>query len=244
MTSGPSNGAGPQRLPPACAAVPRPALDAASEAAAERMPDPAAVAEFLRAHPAFLAERPELYRALDPPHRVHGERMADHMAAMLTAERRRVRGLEAEIDAAVNAERAGHGLTIRVRLAVLALMRCGDVPEAVTQEMPALLGIETCTLLSEAPDRRGVVRLRRGDAARLLPAGRDAVVRPAPAEAELIHQEAAPLVKRDALARVPVWTGHPTLLALGARDPNALPAKQSTATLAFLGRAVAAALAR
>ena len=48
----------------------------------------------------------------------------------------------------------------------------------------------------------------------------------------------------DALARVPVWTGHPTLLALGARDPNALPAKQSTATLAFLGRAVAAALAR
>ncbi len=69
-------------------------------------------------------------------------------------------------------------------------------------------------------------------------------MRPSPTDAELIHQEAAPLVKRDALARVPVWTGHPMLLALGARDPNALPAKQSTATLAFLGRAVAAALAR
>ena len=143
---------------------------------------------------------------LDPPRRVHGERLADHMAAMLAAERRRVRGLEAEIDAAVSAERAGHGLTIRVRLAVLALMRCGDVPEAVTQEMPALLGIETCTLLSEAPDRRGVVRLPRGAAARLLRPGLDAAVRPAPLEAELIHQEAAPLVKRDALVRVPVWT--------------------------------------
>jgi hypothetical protein len=215
-----------------------------AEADAERSPEASAVAAFLRAYPEFLAERPELYRALDPPRRVHGDRMADHMAAMLAAERRRVRGLEAEMNAALNAERAGHGLTIRVRLAVLALMRCGDVPEAVTQEMPALLGIETCTLLSEAPDRRGVVRLQRGAAARLLPPGRDAAVRPQPTDAELIHQEAAPLVKRDALARVPVWTGHPTLLALGARDPNALPAKQSTATLAFLGRAVAAALAR
>jgi hypothetical protein len=49
---------------------------------------------------------------------------------------------------------------------------------------------------------------------------------------------------RDALVRVPVWTGHPTLMALGARDPQALPTRQATATLAFLGRAVAAALAR
>ena len=46
-----------------------------------------AVAAFLRAHPEFLAERPELYRALTPPRRVHGEALADHMAAMLIAER-------------------------------------------------------------------------------------------------------------------------------------------------------------
>lgn len=216
----------------------------APEAADAELPTAPAVAAFLRAHPEFLAEHPDLFRALDPPKRVHGERMADHMAAMLAAERRRVRGLESEMAAALNAERAGHGLTIRVRLAVLALMRCGDVPETVTQEMPALLGVETCTLLSEAPDRRGVVKLPRGAAARLLRPGRDAAVRPQPTDAELIHQEAAPLVRRDALSRVPVWTGHPTLLALGARDPNALPTRQATATLAFLGRAVAAALAR
>jgi len=86
-------------------------------------------------HPEFLAERPELYRSLSPPRRVHGERVADHMAAMLTAERRRVRSLEAEVDAAVTAGRAGYGLTIRVRLAVLALMRSTDVIETVTQEL-------------------------------------------------------------------------------------------------------------
>jgi uncharacterized protein YigA (DUF484 family) len=208
------------------------------------LPAPEAVTAFLQAHPDFLAERPDLFRLLDPPRRIHGERLADHMAAMLYAERRRVRSLEAEMDAAVTAGRAGHGLTIRVRLAVLALMRCQDVVETVTQELPALLGIETCTLLGEAPDRRGVVRLPRGMVARLLGPGKDALVRPTLTETELLHQEAAALVTRDALARVPVWTGHPTLLAIGARDPGALPARQATATLAFLGRAVAAALAR
>jgi uncharacterized protein YigA (DUF484 family) len=223
------------------APLPGPRLDALSEA---ELPAPEAVIAFLHANPEFLAERPELYRALAPARRVHGERLADHMAAMLAAERRRVRSLEAEMEAAVTAGRAGHGMTIRVRLAVLALMRAQDVTETVTQEVPALLGLETCTLLSESPDRRGVVKLPPGAVARLLGPGRDALVRPAPDNIDLLHQEAAPLVVRDALARVPLWTGKPTLLALGARDPAALPARQVTATLAFLGRAVAAAMAR
>jgi uncharacterized protein YigA (DUF484 family) len=208
------------------------------------LPEAEAVAAFLAAHPDFLAERPDLYRILTPPRRVHGERLADHMAAMLSAERRRVRSLEAEMEAAVAVGRAGNGLNVRVRLAVLALMRAQDVTETVTQEVPALLGVETCTLLSEQPDRRGIVKLPRGTVARLLGPGRDAVVRAVPTETELLHQEAAPLVARDALARVPLWTGQPTLLALGARDPAALPARQANATLAFLGRVVAAAMAR
>lgn len=48
------------------------------------------------------------------------------------------------------------------------------------------------------------------------------------------------LGEREALARMQVWADHPALLALGARDPNALLVKQSTANLAFLGRVVAA----
>jgi hypothetical protein len=79
-----------------------------------------------------------------------------------------------------------------------------DVPETVTQELPALLGIETCTLLSEAPDRRGVLPLPRGAVARLLGRGRDAVVRTMPLEVDMLHAEAAPLVVRDALVRVPL----------------------------------------
>jgi uncharacterized protein YigA (DUF484 family) len=241
VTAIPFSGAG--RVP---LADPQPAAGLAPELAAGLAPDlaPEAVIAFLQAHPDFLAERPDLFRALSPPQRIHGERLADHMAAMLQAERRRVRSLEAEVDAAVTAGRAGYGLTIRVRLAVLALMRAQDVVETVTQELPALLGIESCTLLAETPDRRGIPKLPRGMVSRLLGPGRDALVRGTVSDAELLHQEAASLVMRDALVRVPVWTGQPTLMVLGARDPQTLPTRQATATLAFLGRAVAAALAR
>ena len=51
-------------------------------------------------------------------------------------------------------------------------------------------------------------------------------------------------VRRDALARVSLANGPPTLIALGAREPGALPVRQSVAVLAFLGRAVGAALSR
>jgi len=208
------------------------------------LPAPEAVAEFLRAHPDFLASQPDLYWALEPPVRIHGERIADHMAAMIAAGRRRMRAIEAELLANVSARRVDLHLSAQIRLAVMALMRAHDIVDAVTEELPALLGIETCTLLSEAPDRPGVIKLPRGAVTRLVGRGRDALVRAAPTEVELLHQSAAPLVVRDALVRVPTWNSQPTLLALGARDPASLSTKQPTATLAFLGRVVGAALAR
>lgn len=224
---------------------PLPAADIQPDLRAEE------VEAFLRANPAFLAGRPELYRILAPPRRVHGEQLTDHMAAMLEAERSRTRAIEAEMRAAVEAGRAGAGLSLRIRLAVLALMRAPDVLDALTQEVPALLGVETCSLCAEpwcgpllGPRQAGARPLPAGSVTRLIGRGRDAVVRANPSETVLLHAEAAPLVLRDALARVPMAAGPPMLIAVGAREPGALPARQSVAVLAFLGRAVAAALSR
>ncbi|WP_219760811.1 hypothetical protein [Roseomonas alba] len=204
---------------------------------------------YLRANPGFLSERPDIYRVLMPPRRLHGENLADHMAAMLAAERGRARALESEFVAAIEAGRAGAALSLRVRLAVLALMRAPDVMEAVTQEVPALLGVETCTLAAEpgigpVPLPAGMLRLPRGAVARLVGHGRDAVVRTSPTDLEMLHAEAAPLVERDALARVPLPLGPPALIAVGAREAASLPLRQTVSVLAFLGRAVAAALSR
>ncbi|MBU8543212.1 MULTISPECIES: DUF484 family protein [Roseomonadaceae] len=229
-------------------------LDPSLDAMAEE------VAAYLRDHPDFLARRPELYRALVPPRRIHGENLADHMMAMVAAERSRTRALEAEVLAAVEDGRAGATLVMRVRLAVLALMRARDVVESVTQELPALMRVESCNLLAEpspaAPDRQrppelafafrraGILPLPAGAVTRLVGRGRDARVRTEVTEATLLHAEAAALVTRDALVRVPLACGTPCLLALGARDAVALPTRQVATTLAFLGRTVAAALSR
>jgi uncharacterized protein YigA (DUF484 family) len=209
------------------------------------------VAAFLVANPDFLAHRPELYRALAPPRRVHGENLADHMVAVVAAERARPSTIEAEMQEALAHGRAGAGLALRVRLAVLALVRARDIADTIGQELPPLLRVESCTLLAEPQraDRSGLPRqsvraLPEGAVARLLGPGRDARIRTEPTETELLHAEAAPLVVRDALVRVPLCCGTPCLLALGARDAATLPARQAAQTLAFLGRAVAAALSR
>lgn len=209
------------------------------------------VAAFLVANPDFLARRPDLYRALTPPRRIHGENLADHMAAMVAAERARLRAIEAEMQSALADGRAGAGLALRVRLAVLALMRSRDVVETVTQEWPPLLRVDACSLLAEPRPgrlntlpRQGFRQLPEGAVARLVGTGREARIRTEVSEAELLHAEAAPLVARDALVKVPLWCGTPCLLAIGARDTAALPARQSAQTLAFLGRAIAAALTR
>ena len=86
--------------------------------------------------------------------------------------------------------------------------------------------------------------LPRGMVEKLLGRGRDVLVRDKPEDADALHGEAAGLIARDALIRVVVAQQPLMLLALGARDASALPARHGTEPLVFLGRAVAAAISR
>ncbi len=205
--------------------------------AARPLPEAAAsdlVAGFLRAHPAWLAEHPELYRLLAPPRRVHGEVLTDHMAAMLRAERTHAAEL-------IDAGRAAAGMAGRVQEAVLALMGAPDPVECVAAELPGLLGIDAVALCVEE-QRPGCQKLPRGTVRRLLD-GRDVVFRAAPPDAAILHAEAVRLALHDALVRVP-GAGAPMLLALASRDARALDPAQGSGALGFLGRAVAVALGR
>jgi len=208
-------------------------------------PDSALTAEeveaFLRAHPHFLAERPALYRVLAPPLRVHGEKLADHMAAMLRAERTHAAAMAERADGVLAAGRAAAGLAARVQDAVLALLHAEDAAECVTAELPALLRVDAMSLCLEA-FLPGARILPSGTVARVL-GSRGAVFREAPDELPLLHGEAAALAHRDALVRLP-GDGPPGLLALAARDAAALDPAQGTGALNFLARAVAARLGR
>jgi uncharacterized protein YigA (DUF484 family) len=192
------------------------------------------VEAFLRANPAWLAEHPDLYGVLEPPSRRHGDGVADHMAAMLRVQRQRADGLLA-------AGRATAGLAGRVQDAVLALFRSDDPADCVSGEMPGILAVDAAQLCIEA-EHPGARRLPAGMVANLLD-GRQVIFRDAPADAWLLHAEAAGLARHDALVRVP-GEGAAALLALLARDRHMLDPAQGTGPLGFLGRAVAAALGR
>jgi uncharacterized protein YigA (DUF484 family) len=199
------------------------------------------VAAFLRSRPGFLAEHAELYRILTPPERVYGEPFADHMAAMLRAARRHAQAMAAQADGVLAAGRAAAGFAQRIQQAALAIIRARSVAECVETDLPAILGIDAARLCAEQRIGGPVRVLAAGTVARLLGA-RDAVLRDRPADAALLHEEAAALAVRDALVRVPDGCA-PALLALACRDPAALDAS-GLAALAFLGQAIGAALAR
>lgn len=198
-----------------------------------------AVAAFLRANPSWLAEHPELYLFLSPPVRVHGDGLADHMAAMVRAARARAANMAEQAHGAIAAGRAAAGLAARVYEAVLALMRAPDPAECVHTELAGLLAVDAATLCVEGGHPR-MRSLPSGTVTALL-GNRDVVFRDEPLDAPLLHAEAAPLARHDALVRV-VLTGPPVLLALATRDRQALdPAGYGAGALAFLGRVVAAA---
>ena len=150
--------------------LPRPASDLTAEE----------VELFLRANPRFLAERPAIYRALVPPIRLHGEQLADHMAAMLRAERAHATAMAERADGVLAAGRAAAGLAARVQEAVLGLLQAADAFECITAEMPARLGLDAVSVCAEG-GLPGTRLLPSGAVARLL-GGRATVFRDAPEE--------------------------------------------------------------
>ena len=178
---------------------------------------------------------------LSPPARVHGERLADHMAAMVRAERAHAAAMAERADDVLAAGRAAAGLAGRVQEAVLALLRSADPVDCISGEMPGILAVDAAHLCIEAL-RPGARPLPEGTVSRLL-GGRQVLFRDGATDERLLHAEAAGLAGHDALVLIP-GEGPPALIALSAREKRMLDPVQGAGALAFLGRAAAAALGR
>jgi hypothetical protein len=203
-------------------------------------PDSVEVERFLRANPHWLADRPDRYRTLYPPVRIHGDTLADHMAAMVHQERKHAAEMAAQADGLLTAGRAAATSNQLVQQAVLALIRANDPAECVTSELAAFLRVDAASLCVE--DHVTHMRALPPGFINTVLDGRDIVIRDDPPEPALIHSEAARLARRDVLIRVP-WSGPATLLALASRDKE-WPDWPQASALTFLGRALGAALER
>jgi hypothetical protein len=129
----------------------------------------------------------------------------------------------------------------RVQESVLALLRTADPLDCVSGEIPSILGVDSAHLCVEAI-LPGTLPLPTGTVARLL-AGRQVLFRDTVTDARRLHAEAAGLAGHDALVLIPAQ-GPPALLALLARDRTVLDPVRGSGALAFLGRAIAAAMGR
>lgn len=204
----------------------------------ENAADPALIADYLRANPDFLAARPELYRVLTPPQRVHGDVLADHMAAMVRIERAHAAAQQERAGTVLAAGRAAAGIADRINEAVLALISAEDVADCVSAELPHLLGVDAASLCCETFRPRW--RSLPPGAVAMLMRGRAVTVRDRPSDAVLLHAEAALLAERDVLVRIP--SDIPAVLALVSRDPASLPSLAGSASFAFLGRVLGSLL--
>jgi len=203
------------------------------------MPDESTRIEaFLRANPGFLSERGELYAALEPPLRVHGEGLADHMAASLAAARRALTDERATTAHLLATQRATAANFARVQSAVLALIAAENLAECVSEILPGLMGIDAAMLYTESP-RPGFQPIKPGTIRQLL-GGRVVRSRANPADAGVLYPQAAHLAQHDVLVRIPA--ARPAMLALISRDASLLSGIGDSEIFAFLGRVIAARL--
>jgi uncharacterized protein YigA (DUF484 family) len=213
-------------------------------------PDEADVLRFLGERPDFLQRHPSLYLALVPPARVHGEALADHMAAMLAA----ARGENAALRTDVTTRRRASSWRDRAEAAILGLLRAAVPREWIETELAATIGLDAAHLPPALPLEDARILLRGRDVVLRTARGPDAAPAPgdpAPdasgrgdtvSDAARLHGAAAPLVRADALLRIRGRGDRFAILALASREPDAFAG--ADAALVLLGRAVEAALDR
>lgn len=205
------------------------------------------VAAYLRRHPGFLNDYPELLEVLMPPkRRQHGEAVVDLQSAMIErmrTENRRIGEQQADLLAT---SRANMTTQSRIHAGVVALLEATtfeNLIQAITTDLAVLLDVDVVTLCVEAPDshpRRdvaGVHMLVPGEVDDILGPNRDIVLVPLTHMPNPLYGAAAGLVQSEALLRLRPSARAPMgLLALGSRVEGRFDPSQGTELLGFLAR--------
>lgn len=209
-------------------------------------PTAADIVTFLRQHPNFLNDHPDLIEALTPPASRSGRRVLDMQYFMVARLQQVVRDLKVrEADLLANT-RHGRFITSRVHAAVLALCEphaLDNMMEIISNDLPTLLEIDVVVIGVESEDQRrpgplqstpGVYLLSAGGVERVL-GNKDIVVKAMSESESALFGGAATLVKSAVLLRLRLGRpGRPAVLALGSRDADRFQPGQSTEMLTFL----------
>lgn len=206
------------------------------------------VVDYLRGHPDFLVEHPDLLEVMTPPRRAAGN-VIDFQHAMVQRLKAETEKLQAAQDYLVVTARANQSIQSRVHDAVLAILRAPSFEgmiQTVTGDLAVQLDVDAVTIGVEAGDvpipkayAAGIRALPEGAVDAMLGRGRDVLLAGNINGDPRLFGAAAGLVRSQALTRLRASTQAPVgLLALGSRKPDGFVAGQGTELLGFLARAL------
>lgn len=224
-------------------------MSGAEDARALRQAAPSAdaVADYLRHHPDFLVENPELIALLTPPEARRGERVVDMQKFMLDRLRAEVAKLAARERSLLSAAESSVDGQNRVQQAVLAALTARSFRELIeitNTRLPRMLGVTAIVLAVESEEalpggngKAGVRLIKPGTIDRLLGGDSDILlVDAAPAMAGIFTDGTEDL-RAHALARLDFGPGTPAgLLALGSDAAGGFHPDQATGLLSFFCR--------
>jgi uncharacterized protein YigA (DUF484 family) len=213
-----------------------------------------AVAAWLRQHPDFLANNPDLLFALTPPDQRAGEAVVDFQRFMVERQQRELAKLKASSEELLAISRLNKSTQQTVHRAVLALLAAPTFERAISTVVDdwaaymdldvVILGIEHSGEAGMPGLKTGLTMLSPGEVDSRLGRGNDvktfAVLDPAdPA----LFGEAAPLARSAAWLRLAIHEESPPgILALGSRSEGRFHPRQNTELLRFLASALAATI--
>lgn len=225
----------------------------------------AAVRETILAHPREVLADPEIVQALLHAQAVDGEprrKVVDLRGALLERLEARLGRLEEthrSVVAAAYENLAGAQAVHRAALAVLEPTTFSGVLDALSREVPGIVGVEALRLALETGDAGGempppLAALEPGEVDRLMAdpaeAAEDAplrvvALRPAGPDTLRVFGPEGSSLGSEALVRLDFGPGsRPGLLAFGARDPERFTPDQAGDLLEFFGGVVSRAVRR
>ncbi len=213
-----------------------------------------AVAAWLRQHPDFLAENPELLFALTPPDQRAGQPVADFQRFMVERQQRELNKLKESSQQLLAVSRQNKAAQQTVHRALLALLSAPTFERAintVTEDWATYLDLDVVVLGIESTGdsalsgfKAGLTPLSAGEVDSRLGRGNDVRAFPTldPPDPALFG-EAAPLARSAAWLRLSIHeSAPPGLLGLGSREIERFHPRQNTELLRFLASALSATI--
>lgn len=225
---------------------------AESTAATSEEPSAESVAAYLRMHPSFLVEHPELAQILVPPAR-RDDGIPDIHDYLIGRLRGDVSDLKVQQNELVQTSRANLASQARVHAAITALLAATTLEHAIEVVVTdfavhlevdqIVLGFEAAERVAATAARHGLSVLAKGKVDELIPGRKDVMmISDRPGDPQLFGAGAT-LVRSQVLLRLDVKRDAPIgVLALGVRTPNKFHPGQGTELLVFLAQVVALTL--